>query len=140
MSDAVSELAELLDRYGSWQVEYQDHLPAWIAIRRPSPALAAHDLGSLREKLASAETLSQDSLPQDPPLELAELRVRPGGRAVELGMETWDAIRARRNVRQYSGQPIAREDLERVCEAGRRAPSAGNWQPWTSWWSPAASS
>ena len=45
-------------------------------------------------------------------------------------MQTWDAIRARRNVRQYSGEPIAREDLERICEAGRRAPSAGNWQPW----------
>ena len=45
-------------------------------------------------------------------------------------METWDAIRARRNVRQYTDQPIAREDLERICEAGRRAPSAGNWQPW----------
>ena len=45
-------------------------------------------------------------------------------------METWDAIRARRNVRQYTGQPIARQDLERICEAGRRAPSAGNWQPW----------
>ena len=45
-------------------------------------------------------------------------------------METWDAIRARRNVRQYTGQPIAREDLERICEAGRLAPSAGNGQPW----------
>src|SRR5262249_57618713 len=45
-------------------------------------------------------------------------------------METWDAIRARRNVRQYTSQPIAREDLERICEAGRRAPSAGNGQPW----------
>jgi len=45
-------------------------------------------------------------------------------------METWDAIRARRNVRQYTGQPIAREDLERILEAGRRAPSAGNGQPW----------
>jgi nitroreductase len=45
-------------------------------------------------------------------------------------MQTWDAIRARRNVRQYSGEPVAREDLERICEAGRRAPSAGNWQPW----------
>lgn len=45
-------------------------------------------------------------------------------------METWDAIRARRNVRQYTGQPIAREALERICEAGRRAPSAGNGQPW----------
>jgi nitroreductase len=45
-------------------------------------------------------------------------------------METWDAIRARRNVRQYTDQPIARDDLERICEAGRRAPSAGNGQPW----------
>jgi nitroreductase len=45
-------------------------------------------------------------------------------------METWDTIRARRNVRQYTGQPIAREDLERICEAGRRAPSSTNWQPW----------
>jgi nitroreductase len=45
-------------------------------------------------------------------------------------METWDAIRARRNVRQYTDQPIPRADLERVLEAGRRAPSASNWQPW----------
>jgi nitroreductase len=45
-------------------------------------------------------------------------------------METWDAIRARRNVRQYTDQPIARSDLERILEAGRRAPSASNWQPW----------
>ena len=45
-------------------------------------------------------------------------------------METWDAVRARRNVRQYTDQPIAREDLERILEAGRRAPSASNWQPW----------
>ncbi|HKC27792.1 MAG TPA: nitroreductase family protein, partial [Jatrophihabitans sp.] len=45
-------------------------------------------------------------------------------------METWDAIRARRNVRQYTAQPINRPDLERILEAGRRAPSSGNWQPW----------
>jgi nitroreductase len=45
-------------------------------------------------------------------------------------METWEAIRARRNVRQYTDQPIPRADLERVLEAGRRAPSASNWQPW----------
>ncbi len=44
-------------------------------------------------------------------------------------METWDAIGARRIVRQYTGQPIDRKDLERIVEAGRRAPSAGNWQP-----------
>src|ERR671926_303733 len=45
-------------------------------------------------------------------------------------METWDAVRARRNVREYTDQPIARDDLERILEAGRRAPSASNWQPW----------
>ena len=45
-------------------------------------------------------------------------------------METWDAIRARRNVRQYTDQPLARADLERILDAGRRAASASNWQPW----------
>lgn len=45
-------------------------------------------------------------------------------------METWDAIRSRRNVRAYTDRPIAREDLERILEAGRRAPSSMNWQPW----------
>jgi len=45
-------------------------------------------------------------------------------------METWDTIRARRNVRQYTTQPIGRDELERILEAGRRAPSSGNWQPW----------
>jgi nitroreductase len=45
-------------------------------------------------------------------------------------METWDVVRARRNVRQYTDQPIASEDLERILEAGRRAPSSMNWQPW----------
>jgi len=45
-------------------------------------------------------------------------------------METWDAIRARRNVRSYTSTPIADADLTRILEAGRRAPSARNTQPW----------
>ena len=45
-------------------------------------------------------------------------------------METWDTVRSRRNVRAYTNQPIARGDLERILEAGRRAPSSMNWQPW----------
>jgi nitroreductase len=45
-------------------------------------------------------------------------------------METWDAIRARRNVRSYTSQPVGQADLDRILEAGRRAPSARNWQPW----------
>jgi len=45
-------------------------------------------------------------------------------------METWDAIRARRNVRAFNDRPIPEDDLHRVLEAGRRAPSARNTQPW----------
>jgi nitroreductase len=45
-------------------------------------------------------------------------------------VETWTAIQARRNVRQYADLPIAAEDLDRILEAGRRSPSASNWQPW----------
>lgn len=45
-------------------------------------------------------------------------------------METWDAIRARRNVRAYSDQPLTDAELDRILEAGRRTPSAGNSQPW----------
>ena len=46
-------------------------------------------------------------------------------------MQTFDAIFSRRNVRQYSNKLVAREDLEKILEAGRRSPSAGNWQPWS---------
>lgn len=46
-------------------------------------------------------------------------------------METWDAIRTRRDVRAFDDQPIAPDALRRILEAGRRAPSSQNWQPWT---------
>jgi nitroreductase len=45
-------------------------------------------------------------------------------------METWDAIRGRRNVRAYTDRPLSSQDLTRILEAGRRAPSSRNWQPW----------
>src|SRR5881227_794380 len=45
-------------------------------------------------------------------------------------METWDAITARRNVREFSDRPIPDADLDRVLEAGRTAPSSQNNQPW----------
>ena len=45
-------------------------------------------------------------------------------------METWDAIRARRNVRSYTAEPVAPEHLTRIAEAGWRAPSAANRQHW----------
>jgi nitroreductase len=45
-------------------------------------------------------------------------------------METWDAITARRNVREFADRPLSDDHLDRILEAGRRAPSSRNWQPW----------
>ena len=45
-------------------------------------------------------------------------------------METWDAIRSRRNVRAYEDRPIPPDDLERILEAARRTPSSTNRQAW----------
>ena len=45
-------------------------------------------------------------------------------------METWDAIRARRNVRTYLPDPVSPADLDRIAEAAWRAPSASNRQEW----------
>ena len=45
-------------------------------------------------------------------------------------METWDAIRSRRNVRSYADEAIAPKDLDQILEAARRTPSAGNQQAW----------
>jgi nitroreductase len=45
-------------------------------------------------------------------------------------VQAWDAICARRNVRQYRPEPVADDDLNRIAEAGWRAPSAKNRQPW----------
>jgi nitroreductase len=48
----------------------------------------------------------------------------------EVKVETWDAIRSRRNVRSYSDRAIAPQDLDQILEAARRTPSAGNQQGW----------
>ena len=48
----------------------------------------------------------------------------------EAWMETWDAITARRNVREFARRAIPDADLDRVLEAGRIAPSSQNNQPW----------
>lgn len=45
-------------------------------------------------------------------------------------METWDAITSRRNVRQFADRPLGDDQVDRILEAGRRAPSSRNWQPW----------
>lgn len=45
-------------------------------------------------------------------------------------METWNAIRARRNVRRYLERPIPEEAMEQILEAARRTPSSRNQQRW----------
>ena len=45
-------------------------------------------------------------------------------------METWDALRSRRNVRRFADRPIPDPDLDRILEAGRRSPSSSNRQRW----------
>jgi nitroreductase len=45
-------------------------------------------------------------------------------------METWGAIRSRRNVRAFADRPIADEDLDRILEAAWRTPSSSNQQRW----------
>jgi len=45
-------------------------------------------------------------------------------------MDTIEAILKRRSVRRYKPDPIPEEDLRKILECGRQAPSAGNRQPW----------
>lgn len=45
-------------------------------------------------------------------------------------MEFYDVIRTRRSIRKYKKEPIPKEVLLRVLEAGRIAPSGNNRQPW----------
>jgi nitroreductase len=45
-------------------------------------------------------------------------------------METWDAIRTRRNVRRFEDRPIPSEDLDRIVMAAALAPSSMNEQRW----------
>jgi len=45
-------------------------------------------------------------------------------------MEVLQAIQQRYSVRRYRPQPVESEKLERVLEAARLAPSAGNRQEW----------
>jgi 5,6-dimethylbenzimidazole synthase len=45
-------------------------------------------------------------------------------------MEVLEAIRTRRSVRKWLPQPVPDDVVEQILDAGRWAPSAGNFQPW----------
>lgn len=45
-------------------------------------------------------------------------------------MDIISAIQKRRSIRRWAPRPVEKEKIEKVLEAGRRAPSWGNTQPW----------
>jgi nitroreductase len=63
------------------------------------------------------------------PIELGSIS-NGSSHAKENQMDALEAIRKRRSVRQYTGDPIPREDLEKIVDAGRLAATGSNRQPW----------
>jgi nitroreductase len=45
-------------------------------------------------------------------------------------MDTFEAVQERHSIRAYLDKPVPREKLEKILEAARLAPSAGNAEPW----------
>lgn len=45
-------------------------------------------------------------------------------------MDCLEAIKTRRSVRKFRPDPILEADLQEILNAGRLAPTAGNFQPW----------
>ena len=45
-------------------------------------------------------------------------------------MDVFEAIKSRRSIRTYTREEVPEEDVEKLIEAARWAPSAGNIQPW----------
>ena len=45
-------------------------------------------------------------------------------------MDVFEAIKSRRSVRAFMREDVSQEDIEKLIDAARWAPSAGNIQPW----------
>ncbi|MEM2815613.1 MAG: nitroreductase family protein, partial [Candidatus Bathyarchaeia archaeon] len=45
-------------------------------------------------------------------------------------MDVFEAIKGRRSVRAYKDKDVSAEVVEKLIDAARWAPSAGNIQPW----------
>ena len=45
-------------------------------------------------------------------------------------MDIFEAIRKRRSIRAFTPEDVSKEEIERLLDAARHAPSAGNIQPW----------
>jgi nitroreductase len=45
-------------------------------------------------------------------------------------VDVFEAIQERRSIRKFKHEPLPDNDLKKILEAGRLAPSGGNLQPW----------
>jgi len=45
-------------------------------------------------------------------------------------MDVFEAIKSRRSIRQFTDEPIGKDALDRLLDAARWAPTAGNQQKW----------
>ena len=45
-------------------------------------------------------------------------------------MDLFEAIKSRRSIRAYTRENVSKEEVEKLIDAARWAPSAGNIQPW----------
>ncbi|MGQ9477861.1 MAG: nitroreductase family protein [Candidatus Bipolaricaulia bacterium] len=43
----------------------------------------------------------------------------------------FEVVKGRRSVREFTNEPVSEQELEKILEAGRWAPSGKNTQPWT---------
>jgi nitroreductase len=46
-------------------------------------------------------------------------------------MDLFDSIQGRTSIRRFKQTPVPDEDIKKILDAGRRAPSANNTQPWS---------
>jgi nitroreductase len=46
-------------------------------------------------------------------------------------MDLFDAIQGRKSIRKFKRTPVPDEDIKKILDAGRFAPSANNTQPWS---------
>lgn len=46
-------------------------------------------------------------------------------------MDLFDAIQGRKSIRRFKQTPVPDEDIKKILDAGRFAPSANNTQPWS---------
>ncbi|MFX1539004.1 MAG: nitroreductase family protein [Promethearchaeota archaeon] len=45
-------------------------------------------------------------------------------------MDIFEAIQTRRSIREFLPDKIPKEDIEKILDMGRYAPTSGNIQPW----------